>query len=776
MPNSVEAEKFIDRMTRISNVSFHNLRVLEYGVDDGGVAYAVIAPVEGSNLAYMHRKVSQVERILDGVLERVASLHEVGIVCGDLCPGSFLLGKAGEVIWLGVIGSFEIEAQSTAAAPPIVTYHYLSPEQRSGSAPTASSDAYSLAVLCYYLFSGRYPIGDDKRIILGAPQLKEIAPIESLVSDVPVWARKVLPKSFGLDPGGRFANAIELLRQIKAIRNNEEDVSDIGAEGKAQGGSLVKFGERTGDIAHRDDRTQLKSGARPPKGSDNVSEHYGAIENSDLPEGNLKTNNNFNQIVIFIAVGLVLSIVGSVSIYVLSTRDYTPQSSPLVIHDRSRSQIESLLKAVTQSATLENYENVVALAGDLKIKQNRDLLKEVEQTIIKVASDTFGDKVGGRLAEVLEKDILNSCYRSLLSIFSPNLATQMKGQYINECLVVNSTATSQLLSLIALKPSANSEWSDLFLRVAHDVFQVDSAQSRTPIAVVLSRVDLRGLHTEEDIAQLLTNLTAEDLLWLFGALKLDDEAMQAMAATEILRRDLIPLPRSELLKFFVNREHVNQDLKAGLIKAVGGNITEDTIALAGVWLHRSSSDILLALCSQADANLIKLKAFETLASRKITQEPAGSWIAYLRSNSELWKRKVDYLSIICDVQYFDHLNSERKEAFLKSLGKYVDDSIFINILLKHGSPILVREATKSFGKGYSPNLLMSLLKYKDKETRIAAIQHLKFYNDLFVLRDVVEAFKREKDPDVQAVYRENFWAVRKHESGESDLEEVSKGE
>jgi hypothetical protein len=92
--------------------------------------------------------------------EGIWSLHEAGVIHGDLTPGSVFLGNDGAVLTGFGLGAAVAAFRAAAAAWPADVLEFLSPEQAAGGEATPASDMFSLgAVLAYALRgAGPYPV------------------------------------------------------------------------------------------------------------------------------------------------------------------------------------------------------------------------------------------------------------------------------------------------------------------------------------------------------------------------------------------------------------------------------------------------------------------------------------------------------------------------------------------------------------------------------------------------------------------------------------------
>src|SRR5262249_8742942 len=119
--------------------------------------------VEGETLAQRLRRegpfgVPMSLQILHGLAEGLDRAHALGIVHRDIKPENVMLGAGGAVKLLdfGVArDSGNAAASVTSSGIVLGTPAYMSPEQLTGEAPTATSDVYALGTVVYEMLSGR---------------------------------------------------------------------------------------------------------------------------------------------------------------------------------------------------------------------------------------------------------------------------------------------------------------------------------------------------------------------------------------------------------------------------------------------------------------------------------------------------------------------------------------------------------------------------------------------------------------------------------------------
>jgi transglutaminase-like putative cysteine protease len=130
----------------------------------------------------------------------LATLHQLGVVHGDVKPENAFAGREGWV--LGDLGSAWLRARRGPARS--LTPPYAAPEVWRGSSPTPAADLYSLGLTVLFAATGEVPVAGN------APDL---AQVRALFGDHHDLARLVDP-----DPRRRPRSAAELARRLRPGR------------------------------------------------------------------------------------------------------------------------------------------------------------------------------------------------------------------------------------------------------------------------------------------------------------------------------------------------------------------------------------------------------------------------------------------------------------------------------------------------------------------------------------------------------------------------------
>ncbi|XOV90561.1 MAG: protein kinase [Pseudomonadota bacterium] len=150
----------------------HLVQLLDAGVTESGAYYLVYEFVEGMSLEAFVRGAGgknrlSVLRLMREVLEALVSIHQKGVVHGDLKPSNIMIATEGVVPYAKVIdfglASFIDDAMGTEAAEVFGTPEYSAPEQLKGLKIDRTTDLYSWAMILLEcltarsMFEGRSP-------------------------------------------------------------------------------------------------------------------------------------------------------------------------------------------------------------------------------------------------------------------------------------------------------------------------------------------------------------------------------------------------------------------------------------------------------------------------------------------------------------------------------------------------------------------------------------------------------------------------------------------
>jgi serine/threonine-protein kinase len=191
-----------------------------------GIHYIAQEYVEGQNLQeFMVRRGPPELKLAAAVMCQVAAAlykaSTAGIVHRDIKPENIMLARSGEVK-VADFGLARLSGDATNLTQVGVTMGtplYMSPEQVEGKPLDPRSDIYSFGVTCYQMLAGVLPFRGETALGVAVQHLKSQAePLENHRPDLPPALCRIVHKMLAKEPGQRYANARELLAELRALR------------------------------------------------------------------------------------------------------------------------------------------------------------------------------------------------------------------------------------------------------------------------------------------------------------------------------------------------------------------------------------------------------------------------------------------------------------------------------------------------------------------------------------------------------------------------------
>jgi hypothetical protein len=182
--------------------SEHVVRLHEaHPLPDGSVA-VVLDLADGGSLADLvgaRGRLTEGEAATIGtaIATALSTLHEAGVIHGDLSPGNVLFSADGKPM----LADFEASRVAGESHPPLVagTPGFVAPEVVDGDVPTEASDVYGLAGLLWFALTGRNLAADS-----GMPSGRAAAPDRAEATRLvgPAFGAVLVPM-LGEDPATR---------------------------------------------------------------------------------------------------------------------------------------------------------------------------------------------------------------------------------------------------------------------------------------------------------------------------------------------------------------------------------------------------------------------------------------------------------------------------------------------------------------------------------------------------------------------------------------------
>ncbi len=228
-------ERFRQEAKAAANLSHANIvTVHDFGLDDQQL-YIVMEYVPGKDLNTIIKDRSRFS-MDDGValvVQACAGIgyaHRAGLVHCDVKPHNFLVTPDArlKVTDFGIARALASIHPDEESAVVWGSPQYFSPEQATGSAPSPSSDVYSLGIVMYLMFTGQLPFF-AKSSREYARQHRSAMPIppRELNPHLSKTLEKIILKVLSKEPSARYRTADQLGRVLLTFSRKAREETEL---------------------------------------------------------------------------------------------------------------------------------------------------------------------------------------------------------------------------------------------------------------------------------------------------------------------------------------------------------------------------------------------------------------------------------------------------------------------------------------------------------------------------------------------------------------------
>lgn len=197
--------------------------------DDDGTLFLVMELVEGRTLRQVVRESAPMPparalRLVEAVLEALASAHAAGIVHRDVKPENVLVTRDEpervKVADFGLSRAVSSETQHTATGEVLIgTVSYLSPELVVAGRSDARADVYATGVVLFELLTASKPHQADSPLQVAYKHVHEdVPPPSTRVGGIPDYLDALVARATARAVELRPADARVMLQQVRQVR------------------------------------------------------------------------------------------------------------------------------------------------------------------------------------------------------------------------------------------------------------------------------------------------------------------------------------------------------------------------------------------------------------------------------------------------------------------------------------------------------------------------------------------------------------------------------
>ena len=752
--DSDAVRRFCDRMAAIEQIQPRVSKLQFYGVDAEGTAFAVFPRLDGHAINTGNIEPAEAERRFITCVRTVEKLHGAGLLCGDLCGSSFWVDRVGDVGFIGVMGSYEMDAAAAKMPPPADTLPYIAPETRAGGGVDAAGDVFAIGVLGYYLFTGRYPYGEGAPLMAADFQINGVERLGKFVAVPPVWAEEVIFKCLDPNPGVRYPNAVAVMKAITHIRQRSYSADKAPVVRGERGATLVG----------------------PRSSGTNLTTHK-SLAVLQRPEP-APVQPHTRALPVMLGVLVALAAVGVTVMMFLGRGAPPPLDSaaardvpPELIPPPGGGSLREGGAAISDGQTLQQIQqwsdsdDPIAhyyLAKIAKEARTEEIRRQAESGLLRRAR-RFGairsvEQVRSWLRRV-RQGALPPHYEAVLKALDSSLPLDERGTLLRRAYPSEPDFILRLAAAIALDAANPAAYQPVLAQLVGDALELENAGRYSTLGLVVAHPQLATVFGD-DIVQKREQLTNDDLLWLLHILAQRNDVNTRAIANLALERGMISPLRKVFLQLVRDKADLPADVLAALIRAAAGALTKDDISSFGRWYDVDAEGILLAVLATTSDEVLLLESFDVLAGKSLTIEPSASLVNWVRSS--YWTQRGNFAHVIGVLGMSEKVDPAEIERSFSAFDRIAKNSDVIEILLRTNNAVVVRQVLQRYGEMVELGDKLNLLRNSERTVRTAAIRSIRT-NHIGALKFIIDAYEAERDPEVKALYRERFDIIRERE-------------
>lgn len=150
----------------------------------------------------------------------LAAVHEAGLLHRDVKAQNAMRETGGRIVLMDFGTSHDVERAPAREGDLSGTPLYLAPELFAGNSPSVASDIYALAVLLFYLSTGRHPVpGRTLDDVRSAHAARRPVHVDVVPSDLAGELAAVIERGLATAPAARYSDARAFEAALEQVRS-----------------------------------------------------------------------------------------------------------------------------------------------------------------------------------------------------------------------------------------------------------------------------------------------------------------------------------------------------------------------------------------------------------------------------------------------------------------------------------------------------------------------------------------------------------------------------
>ena len=716
---SDDISNFLERLEKIKNFNTSLSNLLSFGVDKDGTGYSVYKIFSVNSVLSGKMSYGEASRRFEAMLQILINLHSKDIVLGDVCNNTFSISRDGNISVLNLNGSFPSKYNLS-----LVEEDYLLP---SNNEPISkASDIYKFGILCYRLFlndANAYPFDETKTYI----------PITYIKPEIPQFIDNMIKTCIAKEPLMRFRDAIELMNFVKRER-------ELSLQSVDNGDAVTPTNEEFSKV-----RVLNEIALRE--------------ENDDKKRETVKKVSIGVGSVLLILLLIFIKLNSNTNTNIIIPNKNIKLSKDLLI-DR-----EEKLKKIYDSEDPVLYVAIVNMAVRASTPTERKL---VERYILKRFNNFQYDKLVSILKDFFDSIVSNDTpnyYEKLLLSLDRNFPIEKRVTIFKELSKINKVLIVDLAMALSLDENDNESYRSVFTEFLDEEYKKTSKRRSFDALVIAEYTS--WLKYGELLKEKLANLNDEDLVWELPIfVKRDDKYLQDIIDI-VTKRDLLDKVQTKFLSL-VNEIHPPKDIKAILFRAGTQNITRQDIQIIANWININKIKVLCTMIlALKDDSLLKKEIFDVLSVITLEDDGLNKFIHYVKEHE--WNNRGELVTFIPYLESPKDFSEDDILDVLKMGLKKIESSNkrkILTLIVENSDETIKKIVFENFYNELGIGVLINYLSYDDKAIKKLAIKGLKEadIDDVMVSNLIIEKYENEKDDEIRALYKSNFWFIRQREN------------